>query len=145
MEDDIADIRSLYEIYTYCRSQIAVINTFAILNITTRSLWCIMNILKGYQRKYLRGLAHGTKPSVLVGQKGITDKLLEEVNDELDRHELIKIKFIDVKERKEKQELSAFIEGKTSSHMVGMIGHTAIFYRQHDDPDKRKINVPQRP
>jgi RNA-binding protein YhbY len=27
---------------------------------------------------------------------------------------------------------------------VGMIGHTAIFYRQQKDPEKRKISLPKR-
>jgi RNA-binding protein YhbY len=26
--------------------------------------------------------------------------------------------------------------------LVGIIGHTAIFYREHRDPDKRKIPLP---
>ncbi len=101
--------------------------------------------LKGYQKKYLRSLAHGLKPSVLVGQKGITPALNKEISDELDRHELIKIKFVDFKEKFQKQELSALIEDTSGSRLVGAVGHTAIFYKQHREPAKRKINIPKRP
>jgi RNA-binding protein len=36
------------------------------------------------------------------------------------------------------------IEKETDSEMVGMIGHTAIFYRQQIDSEKRKIIIPNR-
>ncbi|MBW1854260.1 MAG: YhbY family RNA-binding protein [Deltaproteobacteria bacterium] len=35
-----------------------------------------MKNLKSFQRKYLRGLTHKVKPVVLIGQKGLTDKVL---------------------------------------------------------------------
>ena len=101
--------------------------------------------LKGYQKKYLRSLAHGLKPSVLVGQKGITPTLIKAIAEELERHELIKIKFIDFKEKFQKQELSARIEDASNSCLVGAVGHTAIFYKQHREPEKRKIIIPKRP
>jgi hypothetical protein len=31
-----------------------------------------MEILKGYQKKFLKGLAHGLKPVVFIGQKGLS-------------------------------------------------------------------------
>jgi RNA-binding protein len=34
------------------------------------------------------------------------------------------------------------IEQKTASRLAGLIGHTAIFYRPHPDPEKRKIILP---
>ena len=52
--------------------------------------------------------------------------------------------FIDFKEKDQKEEIAGAIEDETSSELVGMVGHIAIFYRQHRDPDKRKINVPKR-
>jgi len=102
-----------------------------------------MTDLKGYQRKYLRSLAHGVKPSVMVGRKGITPSLLKEIAEELDRHELIKVKFVDFTEKSQKQDLSAIIEDKSGSRLIGVIGHTAIFYKQHSEPEKRKITLPK--
>jgi RNA-binding protein len=96
--------------------------------------------LAGSKRKYLRGLAHGLKPLVQVGKGGVTPALLAAVNGALDEHELIKVKFVDFKE--EKKELSAEIGRKTKSERVGMIGNVAVFYRQHADPEKRKIRIP---
>lgn len=95
------------------------------------------------QRKYLRGLAHGLKPVVFVGQKGVTDALGKAINEALDTHELIKIKFIEFKEKAHKTAISERIQSDTGAALAGLIGHTAIFYRAHKDPEKRKIQIPK--
>ena len=102
-----------------------------------------MKKLAGFQTKYLRGLAHGLKPVVFIGQKGVTDALIASIEQAFDRYELIKIKFIDFKEKRQKKEIAEAIEVKTDCLLAGMIGHVAIFYRQHDDPEKRKIGLPE--
>jgi RNA-binding protein len=100
--------------------------------------------LKGYQKKYLKGLVHGMKPLVFVGQKGLSPTVTKAVDESLEKYELIKVKFIDFKEKGQKKEIAGAIEEETASELVGMIGHIAIFYRQQKDPEKRKINVPKR-
>jgi len=100
--------------------------------------------LKGVHKKYLRGLAHSQKPLILIGQKGVSPSLFKAIDEALDMHELIKIKFNDFKEKEQKKDVSVMIEKETGSEMVGMIGHTAIFYRQQNDPEKRKIVIPNR-
>lgn len=96
--------------------------------------------LAGSQRTYLRGLAHKLRPVIQVGKNGITDELIKAVDDALNIHELIKVKFVDFKE--EKKELSQDIADRTSSEAVGLIGNVAIFYRQNPDEEKRKITLP---
>lgn len=103
-----------------------------------------MKKLEGFQRKYLRGVAHGLKPVVFIGQKGLTPEVLLSAEKAFERHELIKVKFNDFKEKDEKTEISGRIEKETGAENVGMIGHTVIFYRQQEDPEKRKILLPQR-
>lgn len=103
-----------------------------------------MKKLQGYQRKYLRGLAHNLRPIILIGQKGLTGEVLSSTNQALERHELIKIKFNDFKEKDQKTEISRVLEAKTGSEIVGVIGHTVVFYRQQPDPEKRIITLPQR-
>jgi RNA-binding protein len=92
----------------------------------------------------LRGLAHGAKPVVHVGQHGVTDAVVQAADDALDTHELIKIKFIDFKEKAQKMALSGEIERRTESALVGMIGHVGVFYRRHENPEKRRIALPER-
>ncbi|MFH2059616.1 MAG: YhbY family RNA-binding protein [Pseudomonadota bacterium] len=101
-----------------------------------------MKELKGSQRKYLRGLAHHLNPSALIGQKGITPTLIDEIERALDVSELIKIKFNDFKQKDQKNELIQTIVSSTHSHLAGMVGHVAILFRQHKDEEKRKIKLP---
>ena len=103
-----------------------------------------MKKLEGFQRKYLRGLAQQLKPVVFIGQKGLTPEVLSSAQDALLSHELVKVKFNDFKEKDQKTEISDRIETETGAENVGMIGHMVIFYRQQEDPEKRKISLPQR-
>jgi RNA-binding protein len=100
--------------------------------------------LKGYQKKYLKGLVHGMKPVVFIGRKGLSPTVTRAVDESLEKHEIVKVKFSDFKEKSLKKEMAGVIEKQTESELVGMIGHMAIFYRQHKDPEKRKIQVPKR-
>jgi RNA-binding protein len=100
--------------------------------------------LKGFQRKHLRGLAHNMKPTVFIGQKGVSAAVRQSAEEALSRHELIKLKFIDFKEKNQKKEIVTELEDVTGAEMVGMIGHTAVFFRRHRDPEKRRIEVPIR-
>lgn len=101
-----------------------------------------MKELKGSQRKYLRGLAHSFNPSALIGQKGITPALIEEIEQALDASELIKIKFIDFKQKDQKKQLLETIVATTHAHLAGMVGHVAVLYRQNKDEEKRHIKLP---
>ncbi len=101
-----------------------------------------MKELKGSQKKYLRGLAHNLNPAAFVGQKGITQTLLEEIDRALKATELIKVKFNDYKEKDLKNSLIEEIAKATSSHIAGMVGHVVILYRQNSDVEKQQITLP---
>jgi RNA-binding protein len=98
-----------------------------------------MEKLKGSVRKYLRSLAHHLKPVVMVGRNGVSEQLTASVDAALKDHELIKVKFLDFKE--EKKEISQEIALTTKSEVVGIIGNIVIFYRQHPQPEQRKIKI----
>jgi RNA-binding protein len=97
----------------------------------------LMKKLTGTQRKYLRGLAHKLRPSILIGYEGLSDSVMKTLDKALDDKELIKVKFNKFKE--EKETFCMNIESSTKGELVGLIGNVAIFYRQQSDPEKRKI------
>jgi RNA-binding protein len=101
-----------------------------------------MKTLKGFEKKYLRGLAHDLKPLVLIGKEGITNGIVRATDEGLSQHELIKIKFNDFKEKDQKETLMGELVVKTGSALIGMIGHTAILFRPQTDPEKRRITLP---
>ncbi len=102
-------------------------------------------MIPGFQKRFLRGLAHSLKPVVFVGQKGVSPSLVKALDEALDRHELVKVKFLDSKEKAKKQALIEQIGDAVPCNVVGLVGHMAIFYRQQADPDKRTIVLPERP
>ncbi|MCF8092214.1 MAG: YhbY family RNA-binding protein [Desulfotignum sp.] len=98
--------------------------------------------LTGAQRKYLRGLAHHLNPGAFVGAKGVTRALVEEIETALDGAELVKIKFVDHKDKEVKTTLLDDICRQTHAAVAGMVGHVAVLYRAHRNPEKRRIKLP---
>ena len=92
------------------------------------------------QKRYLKGLAHPLKPVVMIGNKGLTDTVLAEIENALERHELIKVR-VSGQEKAEQAEMIATIALKTSSNVVMIIGHIGVFYRAAKEP---KIQLPKK-
>lgn len=95
--------------------------------------------LAGFQRKYLRGLAHSYKPLVQVGQSGITESVVKAVDSALIDHELIKVR---LQRPEDKKSAAQEIADKTGSELLGLVGHTLILYRRNQD--EPKIELPSR-
>lgn len=97
-------------------------------------------MLSAKQRSFLGGLA--SKDAVLshLGKSGPTEAFVAQLALLLERHELIKVKFVDFKD--EKKTISANLAAATKSELVRLIGNTAIFYKQNPDPEKRSIELP---
>jgi RNA-binding protein len=100
----------------------------------------VLQKLKGSEKKYLRGLAHGLSPIVFIGKQGLSDTVISDIKRALNDHELIKIKFIDYKDKK--KEILSEIEKTTESRCAGNIGNVVVLYLEQDDPEKRKIKLP---
>jgi len=93
--------------------------------------------LTNKQISKLRGLAQRLEAILHLGKAGATDAFLAGVEQELNNHELIKIKFAAFKDTR--KELSAEIATKTNSELVQIVGHVAVFYRMQPDPAKRRV------
>lgn len=100
-----------------------------------------MENLTSFEKSYLRGLANPIKPLVFIGKGGLTEQVTAAIEETLDAHELIKIRFLEFKEGKKL--LTAEIEKICRCECVGMIGHVALFYRRQSDEKKRRIQLPQ--
>lgn len=87
-----------------------------------------MSQITAAERKKLKAEAHHLKPLVQIGQKGLTDSIINAVDDALESHELIKLKFMEHKE--DKKQLSYRIAADTESEVVGIIGNILILYRK---------------
>ncbi|MEW6982009.1 ribosome assembly RNA-binding protein YhbY [Colwelliaceae bacterium 6471] len=97
-----------------------------------------MNLNKK-QIQYLKGLAHSLKPVVLLGNNGLTEAVIAEIDYALNHHELIKVK-IPTDDREVKTLIVDAICREAKATMVQVIGKTLIIYRQSDE---KKIRIPK--
>lgn len=96
-------------------------------------------MLKGSQKRYLRGLANTLKPLFQVGKEGVSSNLINTLKDSLEAHELVKISIL--KSCNEPVREVAFdLASNTSSEIAQIIGHTIVLYRKSK---KEKIQLPQ--
>lgn len=91
------------------------------------------------QKQYLKGLAHHLSPIVMLGNNGLTEGVLAEIENALEHHELIKVKIAGA-DRDTKKLIIDTIVHQTNSHNVQTIGHILVLYRESDD---KKITLPK--
>ncbi len=82
------------------------------------------------QIKFLRGMCHDLKPVVMLGQKGLTEAVLNELDLALDHHELVKIK-LSMEDRDVRKQAIADICLRCQAEEVQSIGKTLSIYRQN--------------
>lgn len=83
--------------------------------------------MNAVERKKLRADAHALNPVVIIGQAGLTDAVLAEIELALDYHELIKIKVR--AEREERQPITTEICQRTRAELIQTIGQVIVIYR----------------
>ena len=92
------------------------------------------------QKKHLRGLGHGLKPVVMVGDAGLSEAVLAEFLSCLEHHELIKVR-VKVGDRRERDSIIVKLCESGDAQLVQRIGNMALLYREN--PDKKRIQLPR--
>ena len=90
--------------------------------------------LTNKQSRQLKALAHHLKPVVMVGNKGLTDHVLEEIDAALAHHELIKVRLPAVP-KPDRQGLTEQICSYSGCIPVNLTGRISILYKPN--PDKK--------
>lgn len=88
-----------------------------------------MTELTPSERRALRARAHKLKPVVLIGDAGLSEAVLAEIDRCLEDHELIKIK-AGGEDRGEREALSAAVCGRLGAAPVQHIGKMLVLYRK---------------
>ncbi len=94
--------------------------------------------LKNTQKKFLRQAAHHLKPVVWAGHHGITAGLINEIEEALEKHELIKIK-CRLGEREERDAGIEEICKKTGADLVQRIGNIVTIYKKNNEKPVIKL------
>lgn len=87
------------------------------------------------QKKYLRGLGHPLQPIVAVGQQGLTDAVVRELDLALEAHELLKAR-VRVGDRQLRGEILSSMAERTQAELVHTIGNVGLFYRKNKELEK---------
>jgi RNA-binding protein len=85
------------------------------------------------QKSHLRSMAHNLKPVVTVGNAGLSDSVLRELDLTLEHHELIKVR-IQSGDRDERKKLIEDLCDQSNSSLIQSIGHIAVIYRPAKKP-----------
>ena len=96
-----------------------------------------MEELNNAQIRKLKGIAQRMDASLKIGKQGLSEAFIKSLDEELSRHELVKVKFTEFKEQR--KELAPQLAERTQSHLVILLGNVVVLYRQNADPEKRKI------
>ncbi|MEY8765164.1 MULTISPECIES: ribosome assembly RNA-binding protein YhbY [Francisella] len=88
------------------------------------------------QQQKLKAQAHSLKPVVLMGEKGLTENVMLEIDLALASHELIKVKAGRLP-KEEKQEIAAEIVKATKSEIVQIIGNILVLYRHNPNKSRK--------
>ncbi|MDO8539862.1 MAG: YhbY family RNA-binding protein [Opitutaceae bacterium] len=97
--------------------------------------------LTGAQRAFLRGRGQTLEATLVVGRGGITPAFFVELQKLLRAHELVKLRFLEA-DRHARAALCDQIAAEGRCVLVGAVGRTALFYRQHPEPAERRIELP---
>ena len=95
--------------------------------------------LSNKQKQHLKGLAHQLKPVVQLGQNGLTEGVLAEIENALSFHELIKVK-VATDDREMKQLIIDAIVRETEAINIAKIGHIVVLFRQSEN---KKVEFPR--
>ena len=99
------------------------------------------NMLTTKQRVYLRSLAQKIKPVFQIGKDGLSENLLIDVLNYLNKHELVKISILQ-NSLVEASDCQEFFE-EAGIEFVQHIGRSIVLYK-HSDNAKNPIELPKK-
>lgn len=85
------------------------------------------------QKRFLRARAHTLNPVVMTGNAGLSSAVLNEIEQSLSHHELIKIK-LGGTDRAGREQMAATICQTLGATAIQSIGHILIIYRPAAKP-----------
>lgn len=97
-------------------------------------------ILSSDERRELRRIGHALNVVVQVGDGGLSEGLLAELQRALDDHELIKVR-LPAAGKEDRQAMIEALCDHTGAALVQAIGRVALVYLPAEEPDPRKSNV----
>ena len=96
--------------------------------------------LSAGRRSELRAQAHKLDPIVIIGDKGLTEQVVTEIDRSLKAHELIKVRAA-TDDRAARSAWMQEICARLEAHPVQEIGKVLVIYRENfDKPREKKVD-----
>ena len=96
--------------------------------------------LSGRQRRHLRALGHHLQPVLQVGHEGISEAVVRAANQQLETHELIKVR-IGESSPQDRHQAAEQLAARTGAQVAQVLGRTALLYRPRKE--KPEIELPK--
>ena len=94
--------------------------------------------LNSRQRQFLKAQAHSLNPVVMLGNDGLSEAVIKELEASIAHHELIKIKLNAGETRKEQAQAAA---DAVKAELISVVGRTAVLFRQ--DKENSRFILPR--
>ncbi|MBO4538592.1 MAG: ribosome assembly RNA-binding protein YhbY [Erysipelotrichaceae bacterium] len=88
-------------------------------------------MLKKKQKQYLKGLANPLKPVIIIGKDGLTDNIINSIDEYLTSHELLKINVLKSCEQ-EIGEIVLDVLASTNSELISQLGRKIVIFRRNN-------------
>lgn len=86
-------------------------------------------MLTGKQKRFLRAEAHHLKAVFQVGKDGVNENMIKQLNDVLEKRELIKINVLQ-NCLEDKHDVAETIATQTNAQIVQIIGNQIVLYKE---------------
>jgi RNA-binding protein len=74
----------------------------------------------------------GEKPTIWVGKSGASKELLKEIEKQLEKNEMVKVKVLkSALEGNKAKEIASKVAEETGASLVEVRGHTFMLYKRH--------------
>ncbi|MEJ6400510.1 ribosome assembly RNA-binding protein YhbY [Nicoliella lavandulae] len=95
--------------------------------------------LRGKQKRFLRAKANRMRPLFSIGKEGLSDTWLTQVNDALNRRELMKVNILQ-NSAVEPQDVEEFVAANSEIQVVQKIGRTVLLFKIADQAKYRHVS-----
>ena len=97
-------------------------------------------MLTSKQRSRLRAMANTLSDTVLIGKEGLTDAVIAQVEEVLEKHELMKIKILETAMLTPREAQQVLCE-ELDAEPVQCIGTKVVIFRVARQPENRHIDL----
>lgn len=96
-------------------------------------------MLTNKQKRFLRSEANQLQPLIQIGKNGLTESVVELIEEALEAKELVKVSILQ-NCGEDKKDIAVKLEEVQDLHVVQIIGSTIVLYRE--SLEKKRIELP---